>query len=176
LEEAIEERRTGMKKEVVPEVEISLTEDAYIPDSYIADGYQKIQMYKRVKNMETAEEMIDLQDELIDRFGDLPIEAEQLLRIARMKVWARAAGVESIKQQGDRVTIKLSDTGTEAMDGGKVVEASGSYGRAVGFTMNGQALVLNIDGKKTGKHHPFDVLEGMMEILADSVREEASVD
>ena len=175
LEEAIEERRTGTKKEAVPEVEISLAEDAYIPDSYIADGYQKIQMYKRVKNMETAEEMSDLQDELIDRFGDLPIEAEQLLRIARMKVWARAAGAESIKQQGDRVTVKLSDAGTEAMDGGKVVEASGSYGRAVGFTMNGQALVLTIDGKKTGKHHPFDVLEGMMEILADSVREEASV-
>lgn len=41
--------------------------------------------------------------------------------------------------------------------------------------MNGQALVLTIDGKKTGKQHPFDVLEGMMEILADSIREEASV-
>ncbi len=175
LEEAIEERRTGMKKEVVPEVEISLAEDAYIPDSYIADGYQKIQMYKRVKNMETAEEMADLQDELIDRFGDLPIEAEQLLRIARMKVWARATGVESIKQQGDRVTIKLSEAGTQSIDGGQAVAASSAYGRAVGFSMANQALVLTVDGKKAGKQHPFDVLEGMMEILSNSLREEASV-
>ncbi|WP_298834206.1 transcription-repair coupling factor [uncultured Planococcus sp.] len=171
LQEAIDERQSGVKKEVVPEIEISLDLDAYIPDSYIGDGYQKIQMYKRVKGIDTEEEMIELQDELIDRFGDMPNETDRLLRIARMKVWARQVGVESIKQHSKVVTVKLSEKGTAGINGGKVVEESAAYGRAVGFSMSGQQLVMSIDENKTKKLHPFDVLEGMMKLLPESLRE-----
>ncbi|MGB6409069.1 MAG: transcription-repair coupling factor, partial [Planococcus donghaensis] len=172
LQEAIDERQTGVKKEVVPEIEISLDVDAYIPDAYISDGYQKIQMYKRVKGIETEEEMRELQDELIDRFGDMPTETDSLLRIARMKVWAREVGVESIKQNGKIVSVRLSEKGTSSINGGKVVEESATYGRAVGFSMSGQQLVMTIDENKTKKQHPFDVLEGMMKLLPESLREE----
>ncbi|TWT06221.1 transcription-repair coupling factor [Planomicrobium sp. CPCC 101079] len=175
LKEAVEERQTGIKKEEIPEIEISLDIDAYIPDSYISDGYQKIQMYKRVKGIETAEEVDELQDELIDRFGDMPLETDRLLRIARMKVWARMVGVESIKQNGKIVSIRLSEKGTSAVNGGKLVEDSAKFGRAVGFSMAGQQLVMTIDENKTTKHHPFDVLEGMMQFLPESLREERSI-
>ncbi|MBT2571566.1 transcription-repair coupling factor [Planococcus sp. ISL-110] len=175
LQEAIDERQSGVKKEVVPEIEISLDVDAYIPDSYVSDGYQKIQMYKRVKGVGTEEEMTELQDELIDRFGDMPNETDLLLRIARMKVWARQVGVESIKQHGKVVTVKLSEKGTTSINGGKVVEESAAYGRAVGFSMAGQQLVMSIDENKTKKLHPFDVLEGMIKLLPESLREEKSV-
>ncbi|RNF38336.1 transcription-repair coupling factor [Planococcus salinus] len=175
LQDAIEERQTGVKKEEIPEVEISLHVDAYIPDSYISDGYQKIQMYKRVKGIETAEEMVELQDELIDRFGDMPIETDRLLRIARMKVWARETGVESIKQNGKVVTVKLTADGTASVNGGKLVEESAAFGRAVGFSMSGQQLVMTIDEARTSNQHPFDVLEGMMKLLPESLREEKTV-
>lgn len=175
LQEAINERQTGVKKEAVPEIEISLDIDAYIPDSYISDGYQKIQMYKRVKGIEEVEEVAELQDELIDRFGDMPLEADRLLRIARMKVWGRMVGVESIKQHGKTISIKLSENGTTAVNGGKLVSESAAYGRAVGFTMVGQQLVMTIDANKTAKNHPFDVLEGMMKLLPESLREEKTV-
>lgn len=175
LQEAISERQTGVKKEAVPEIEISLDIDAYIPDSYISDGYQKIQMYKRVKGIEEVEEVAELQDELIDRFGDMPLEADRLLRIARMKVWGRMVGVESIKQHGKTISIRLSETGTTAVNGGKLVSESAAYGRAVGFTMVGQQLVMSIDANKTAKNHPFDVLEGMMKLLPESLREEKTV-
>ncbi|TAA69689.1 transcription-repair coupling factor [Planococcus salinarum] len=171
LEEAIEERQSGIKKEPVQEIEISIDTDAYIPDSYISDGYQKIQMYKRVKGIDEAEEVAELQDELIDRFGDMPLETDRLLRIALMKVWGRSVGVESIKQNGKRISIKLTEKGTAAVNGGKLVEESAAYGRAVGFSMVGQQLVMAIDENKTGKHHPFDVLEGMMKLLPESLRE-----
>ncbi|MGI2329729.1 transcription-repair coupling factor [Planococcus sp. YIM B11945] len=175
LQEAIEERQTGIKKEDIPEIEISLDLDAYIPDSYINDGYQKIQMYKRVKGIDSVEEVEELQDELIDRFGDMPLETDRLLRIARMKVWARLVGVESIKQNGKIISIKLSEKGTRAVNGGKLVEESALYGRAVGFSMAGQQLVMTIDENKTAKHHPFDVLEGMVKLLPESRREEKSI-
>ena len=60
LEDAIEEKRTGIKKEDIQDLEIVLSTDAYISDDYIPDGYQKIQMYKRVKAMEKEEEYLDL--------------------------------------------------------------------------------------------------------------------
>jgi transcription-repair coupling factor (superfamily II helicase) len=175
LKEAVEERQTGIKKEEIPEIEISLDIDAYIPDSYIGDGYQKIQMYKRVKGIETIEEVEELQDEMIDRFGDMPLETDRLLRIARMKVWARMVGVESIKQNGKLVSIRLSEKGTATVNGGKLVEDSAKFGRAVGFSMSGQQLVMTIDENKTTKHHPFDVLEGMVKMLPESLREEKSI-
>ncbi|HSJ37149.1 MAG TPA: TRCF domain-containing protein, partial [Planococcus sp. (in: firmicutes)] len=175
LQDAIEERQTGIKKEDIPEVEIALDVDAYIPDTYIGDGYQKIQMYKRVKGIESSEEVSELQDEMIDRFGDMPIETDRLLRVSRMKVWARMTGVQSIKQNGKSIVILLSEKGTGSINGGKVVEQSAVYGRAVGFSMAGQQLRLTIDENKTGKQHPFDVLEGMMRLLSEALREETSV-
>ncbi|AQQ51719.1 transcription-repair coupling factor [Planococcus lenghuensis] len=173
LQEAVEEKQTGTPKEAVPEVEISLDTDAYIPDSYIPDGYQKIQMYKRIKGIDTAEEMEELQDEMIDRFGDIPLEVDQLLRIARMKVWARTARAFSIKQNGQYTEIRLTQEGSKSIDGGKLMQDTAVFGKAVGFQVNGQELVLRIDEKKIAKNHPFDVLESVMKMLPDSLRNAA---
>jgi len=172
LQEAIEEKQTGIKKDEILEVEISLPFDAYLPDAYIPDGFQKIQMYKRIKAMESEKDYDDLVDELIDRFGNLPIEAERLMRIARMKVWAKQANVESIKEKQNQLTIKLSETGTKKTNGAMLVEASLAFGRAVGFQMTSQQqLLVTIDEKKTEKHHPFDVLETMVQLLPKAINE-----
>src|SRR6185312_15503343 len=87
LQEAIEEKQTGVVKSEIPDVEISLPINAYLPDTYIRDGFQKIQMYKRVKAIESETDYEELIDEMTDRFGDLPLEADLLLRIARIKAW-----------------------------------------------------------------------------------------
>ena len=173
LEEAIAERRGERTEEEARDLEIVLHEDAYIPDSYIPDGFQKIQMYKRVKAMSAESDYSELVDEMSDRFGDLPLEAEQLLKIGRMKVWGRQAGVESIKQKGDRLIISLSEQGTGQADGPKIMEETMRFGRAVGFHMEGGRLLLTIDSKKTGKMKAFDVLEAVMELLPKARKEAA---
>ena len=81
--------------------------NAYIPDDYIRDGFQKIQMYKRVKAVESEEDYSELVDEMTDRFGDLPFEADLLLRVSRIKVWGRIAGVQSIKKQHTNIEIRF---------------------------------------------------------------------
>ncbi|MEK4484042.1 transcription-repair coupling factor [Psychrobacillus sp. FSL H8-0484] len=171
LEDAIEEKRTGVKKEDIADMEIVLSTDAYISDEYIPDGYQKIQMYKRVKAMEKEEEYFDLIDELQDRFGDLPLEAEKLLRIARMKVWGKAVGVESIKEANKIVSIRLNGEGTKNINGAMLVEESMKYGRAVGFNMNNANLVITIDERKVGRFNSFDILEDMMMLLPKAKKE-----
>lgn len=173
LQESIEEKQTGIVKEEIPDVEISLSVNAYIPDSYIRDGFQKIQMYKRVKAIESEEEYTELVDEMIDRFGDLPLEADLLLRIAQLKVWGRLAGVESIKKQQSKIQIRLSPEGTAITNGAKLVADSAVLGRAVGFSMEGSQLLLTVDERHTGKRTGFDVLESLMKLLPSSTKETA---
>lgn len=168
LEEAIQEKQTGNKKEEVIDIEIVLGTEAYISDEYIADGYQKIQMYKRVKAMETEEEYMDIVEELQDRFGDMPLETEILLRIARMKVWGKAAGVESIKEANKVTSIRISEAGTQSIDGALLLEETMKFGRAVGFNVDKGSLVVTIDERKIGKVKPFDVLEEIMSLLPKS--------
>lgn len=174
LQEAIEERKTGVVKADIPDVEVSLSLTAYIPEEYIRDGFQKIQMYKRVKAIESEEEYAELVDEMIDRFGDLPFEAELLLRIARLKVWGRIAGVETIKQQKNKIEVRLTSEGTAQTDGAKLLNDSMQFGRAIGFSMEGDQLVLTIDEKHTGKQTGFDVLESLMKLLPTSAKETAT--
>ena len=168
LEEAVEERRSGVKREEKMEIEIILQVDAYIPDAYIPDGYQKIQMYKRIKAMERVEDYLEITDELQDRFGDIPAETERLLRIARMKVWAMQADVLSIKEKQQVASITLSEEGTLLADGAKIVEQSMEFGQAVGFGMEGTQLIVTVNYKKCGKYLPFEVIEKMMEIIANA--------
>ncbi|WOV87627.1 transcription-repair coupling factor [Sporosarcina oncorhynchi] len=170
LQEAIEEKQTGIVKADIPDVEISLPINAYLPDTYIKDGFQKIQMYKRVKAIENEEDYSELVDEMVDRFGDLPLEADLLLRVGRMKAWGHMAGVESIKKQRSIIEIRLSQEGTAKTDGAKVVSDSMNFGRAVGFTMEDGKLMITVDERHIGKLTEFDVLEEMMRILQASVK------
>ena len=64
---------------------IDLNIDAYIPDSYIKNEYQKLDIYKRIAAISNEEEMDDMMEELIDRFGDIPKKVQQLLHIAALK-------------------------------------------------------------------------------------------
>lgn len=168
LEEAITERQTGVKKEDKPDIEIVLNIDAYIPDAYIPDGYQKIQMYKRIKAMDRVEDYGEIIEELQDRFGDLPIETERLLRIARMKVLGLEMGVLSIKEKQKIITILLSEEGTSKVDGSKIVTETMKFERAVGFGMDGMQLMLTIDDRKCSKYQSFDILEEIIRKIAHS--------
>ncbi|MBB4826816.1 transcription-repair coupling factor (superfamily II helicase) [Sporosarcina luteola] len=176
LQDAIEEKQTGISKADIVDVEISLPINAYLPDTYIKDGFQKIQMYKRVKAIESEEDYAELFDEMTDRFGDLPLEADLLLRVGRIKAWGRRAGIESIKKQRNVIEIRLSKEGTENTDGAKIVADTMKFGRAVGFTMEDGQLILTVDDRHTGKMTEFDVLEEVMKLLSQSVKEKTEVD
>lgn len=174
LEDAVVERQTGEVKSEDPGVEIILPYDAYIPEHYIPDGYQKIQMYKRVKSIETMEDYNEIIDELVDRFGDLPPEVERLMRIARMRVWSTEVDVRSIKVKNKLIRIEISPEGTMKLDGGKIVADSLELGRAVGFLMEEGKLVLTVDERKMNKtQDAFDLVESVVKILPTSIRASA---
>ena len=80
---------------------VDLNVDAFIPASYIPNEYQKLDIYKRIASIENEEEMDDMLEELIDRFGDVPKKVQQLLSIALLKALAHSVYVVSVEQKGE---------------------------------------------------------------------------
>src|SRR5699024_3039707 len=110
LKEAIEEQK-DKKETAVPEIEpkLMLEIDAYIPESYIPDEVQKIDMYKRFQSLETVEEIEDLTEELIDRYGDFPKEVSHLFSVAKIKIFAQNEQVESVQEKRNKITMIITE-------------------------------------------------------------------
>ncbi|MCD2255946.1 transcription-repair coupling factor [Lactobacillus sp. CC-MHH1034] len=103
--------------------EIDLKVEAYIPSDYIEDEQQKIEMYKRIRQIDAAQDIEAIEDDLIDRFGDYPIEVKRLLQIAELKMAADQALVTNVNQQAQKVTVVLSQQGFALIKGEGVFKA-----------------------------------------------------
>ncbi|MDG0821016.1 transcription-repair coupling factor [Staphylococcus equorum] len=132
LEEAVNEKR-GVKdeKQDAPEIEIELNIDAYLPAEYIPNEQSKIEIYKKLRKIETEAQLMDVKDELIDRFNDYPIEVERLLDMMEIKVHALNAGVALIKDVGKKVEVYLSEKGTTDINGETLFKQTQPLGRAM---------------------------------------------
>ena len=86
---------------------IDLNVDAFIPASYVPNEYQKLDIYKRIAAIETDEEMDDMMEELIDRFGDIPKKVQKLILIARLKALAHSVYVTSVEQKGNVLKLVM---------------------------------------------------------------------
>ncbi|MEG6617173.1 transcription-repair coupling factor [Peptococcaceae bacterium 1198_IL3148] len=98
LEEEIRAAK-GETKEASIETMVELPVDAYIPDKYISDSSQKVELYRRIAAVKDLEQIADLEEELIDRYGDLPSPVERLLMVARIKVLGSDLRLKSINRQ-----------------------------------------------------------------------------
>ena len=100
LNEAVKQLK-GESEEEDYTTTIDLNIDAYIPETYITNEYQKLDIYKRIASIENEEEMDDMQEELIDRFGDIPRKVQQLLNIAALKALAHSAYITAVEQKDE---------------------------------------------------------------------------
>lgn len=110
---------------------IDLNVDAYLPPNYIYDSIQKIEIYKKVAGLATLDEVEELRDELIDRFGEPPLAVLQLLAVARLKLHAKQYGWESIVQRGDVVTIKVHSSADPWLDRKKMAAVASKLDRRI---------------------------------------------
>ncbi|OZM55841.1 transcription-repair coupling factor [Lottiidibacillus patelloidae] len=129
LQEAIEEKRGLKKEEKTPDVELNLEVDAYIPDHYIEDSKQKIDMYKRFRALQTKEDIFDLQSDMIDRFGEYPGEVEDLFRVASIKILSQKHKVESISERRNVIEILFTEEGSNETDPALLYGAVTDFGR-----------------------------------------------
>ena len=86
---------------------IDLDADAYIPPEYIANEMQKLDIYKRIAAIRSVEDKDDMYDELKDRFGNVPVKVENLLRIALMKAAAQSMYMKEVRGRTGRIRIVM---------------------------------------------------------------------
>ena len=89
------------------ELGVDLRVDAFIPEKYIADGPGRIEAYKRIAAIQTAEDAADVLDELIDRYGDPPPSVSDLVNVSLVRVQAAAVGVYEVTQKKDTLVLNL---------------------------------------------------------------------
>ncbi|WP_263707912.1 transcription-repair coupling factor [Shouchella tritolerans] len=171
LKEAIEERKGEKPKEPPFKAELNVNIDAYIPERYIPDAKQKIEMYKRFKGVETLEEIADLQDELVDRFGEYPKQVAYLFEMTKIKLIADQEKVEKITEGKDAVTILLTEETTSRIHVATLVDAAQKIGRDVSIGSQGNQIKLVI---KTKQLSDETLLAYIIELLEALIRADKS--
>jgi transcription-repair coupling factor (superfamily II helicase) len=104
LDEAVKQEK-GETVEEAFETSIEIDISAYIPSTYIKDEMQKLEIYKKIASIQTQQDFYDIQEEVEDRYGDLPKSVANLLEVSYLKAKAHEIGILSIVQKGSRLVI-----------------------------------------------------------------------
>ncbi len=113
LEDTIKLVRGDIDKEPI-ETTVELKVDAYIPADYIKDEVQKIEVYKKIAAIDSYEDMKDIEEELEDRFSDIPVSIYNLMNIAYIRSIGKKLGIQEIKEKKDEVIFQFESK--ERMD------------------------------------------------------------
>jgi len=167
LAEEIQKRKVSMLGEPsLPSKDwntsIDLGIDAYLPSDYIYDSIQKIEIYKKVAVVSSIDESAELEDELLDRFGELPLAVSNLLTVSRLKVYGRMYGIDSITQRGDDVLLQFYEGQDKAVNTAGLAQIGNLFERRVQFEQ-GPAMVIRIKGKGLSDQQLLELLEQFLE-------------
>jgi transcription-repair coupling factor (superfamily II helicase) len=149
--------------------------DAYLPQEYISDGRQKIDMYKRFRAITSLVELEELQEEIVDRFGEYPVEVDYLFQIAKIKVFAIQERVELIKQEKAMINLLIEEEASNKIDGHSLFDLSNKYNRMVGLGMDGGRLKITVDTKGHSSEKWLGILTELLNGLANVKKEEISL-
>ena len=163
LNEAVQDLKGVAKPEDRFETVLDLETDAYIPNSYIKNEAQKLEVYKRIASLENAEECEDMTEELTDRFGDLPKAVTNLLEIARLKAAAHQLYITEVSGNASRLKLTMYEkAGIDIVKIPKLVER---YQGALKFQASGTPYFLY--ERKNNKKTETNVLKTVSYLLED---------
>jgi transcription-repair coupling factor (superfamily II helicase) len=108
--------------------EVNLHVPALLPASYCSDVHERLSLYKRLSDAEAREQLDQLREELVDRFGELPEAARALLESHQVRIAARPLGVSRVDATHEAVQLQFIKD--PPLDGAKVIEFIRRKGRA----------------------------------------------
>jgi transcription-repair coupling factor (superfamily II helicase) len=130
LAEAVEEQKAefeGRPAEIErPGATVDLPVDAHLPDEYVPETSQKLELYRRLGRVRTAGELASFRQELVDRFGPLPQPVLRLLEVVELRMAAETAGIASISREEGDLVVRLGTLSRAA-----AMRALASMGRDV---------------------------------------------
>ncbi len=110
LEDAVRKLK-GEKPRVSPHAHIDLPIEAYLPSSYVPPGRPKIDAYRKLSLVSNMEELASFADELRDRYGPLPDEAQHLIALRELQLLAFAWGITTIRLEEGYAVFEYADAG-----------------------------------------------------------------
>jgi len=138
LSEAVKELSGQGEKEDV-EVSVDVSISAYIDNSYIDSENEKIEMYKRIASIQDKQDVLDVEDELLDRYGDIPISVSNLIKIAHIKALALKCGFLSVQEKKEHIMFQFIDSNKANFEViGKLME---KYKRKLLFTASDKPYI-----------------------------------
>lgn len=116
-------KKQGKKRSATSNAEIDLAVEAYIPNDYISDQRQKIEIYKDIRKAQTSDELLDLQGDLIDRFGEYGKPVANLLLVGELKTQADQAMMVSIKQHQSDINLTFAKECNQYLKPADIIKA-----------------------------------------------------
>jgi transcription-repair coupling factor (superfamily II helicase) len=132
LEETVKHIRGDVEVEPI-QTSVEIKIDAYIPGTYIEDESQKIEIYKKIAAIDSYEYMLDIQEEIEDRFSDIPVPVANLMNIAYLRSMASKVGIIEIKDADEEIILQF-DSG-DRINGTLVKELINKYNRSIMFKL-----------------------------------------
>jgi transcription-repair coupling factor (superfamily II helicase) len=113
LADAVEERK-ALREDRPPRVEkpqtvVDLPVEAHLPDGYVPEEAQKLELYRRLARARTAGDLAAFRQELIDRFGPMPAPVVRLVEVAELRLTAEAAGVASMSREDGQLVVRFGE-------------------------------------------------------------------
>ncbi len=140
--------------------------DAYLPADYIYDSIQKIEIYKKVAAVGTFNDETELEDELLDRFGELPVAVVNLLTVARLKIYGKMYGIDSITKRGDDLVLKFYEGQEKKVSTPKLAQIGNKFERRVQFEQESQ-MSIRIKGKGLDDGQLLSLLEQFLKAIRE---------
>lgn len=150
----------GIKVEPEVEIQIDLNVTSYIPDEYIEDSNQKIEIYQNIALCKNEQDIQNIIDEIIDRFGNMPAELENLIDIARIKYLAKGLKIEKIASRRTVVVFTFEPNKLE-LDIANLVK---KYGNKIKFSAGIKPMVALEIGSNNERKILNDVTEFLKEL------------
>lgn len=166
LNQAVLELKGERKEEDAYETVVDCSIDAYIPSSYIKNEYQKLDIYKRISSIENEEEYMDMQDELMDRFGDIPRPLENLLKVAALKALAHSAYVTEVNI--NRQEIRLTMYKNAKLNAEKIPELISRYKGDLKLQTGDEPVFKYLDRRK---NNSIDVMVEQTQVILKEICE-----
>ncbi|MCL2874629.1 MAG: transcription-repair coupling factor [Defluviitaleaceae bacterium] len=132
LAEAVSDLNQDEEKEAAFETTIDVNVNAFIPSFYIFNEEQKLEIYKKISLITETEDYFDVQEEIEDRFGTIPVSVQMLLEIALLKAFAHKCGIINIAQKNGSLVISFkADAKVQVDNILKAIDQSGGKMRLV---------------------------------------------
>lgn len=161
VDEAVRKLQGEKVMETEEEISIEFPRSAYIPDWYISNPSLKLQMYKKIAGIVTFEEEDDICDELVDRFGDIPIETIRLIKISRIRHLATQVGMERVYPTSGKVVLEFREENN--LNAFAMMSLTEKYGPRI-FVHAGKKPMIRISSEtKKQLQDTIDILEVLVE-------------